>query len=401
MKSQAHTNQFVKRIVWALAILSLLILLTPQVHAVDSGGIGGRPAKPDPKNKRTESIFLFTVDPGQQATNTVKIYNTTNTKKTIDVYPVDSQVSSGGAFACAQKADEQRDVGTWLKLNKQTVTVDANGSQDIDFSLSVPDSATPGEHNGCIAIQQTDQVPQAAGNGIALSFRSAIRVSVTVKGDLRKGLAFTRLEDKPGNKEGILLINTALRNSGNVSLDTDVDIRLKTVLGTTVNKTGGEFPVLAGGESEFNFEVGEPFWGGIYFLKAKATYNPNPQAGLGDESEEAAVTSSRVLVMAPKPMALVIEILALAVLIGGGTYFYKRRSTHKQWRNKGKIYVVKEGDSIQKVAGKYGVSWKTLARVNKLKAPYHLEAGQHLKLLPKTNTSKNTQQAKTEHKPKK
>lgn len=399
MKSQAHTYQFVKRIVWALAILSLLVLLTPQVHAVDSGGVGGRPAKPDPNNKRTESIFLFTVDAGQKATNSVKIYNTTNTKKTIDVYPVDSQVSSGGAFACAQKADEQREVGSWLKLAKQSVAVDANSSQDIDFTLNVPDNATPGEHNGCIAIQQSDQTPQAAGNGIALSFRSAIRVSVTVKGDLRKGIAFTRLENKPG-KPGMILINTALRNSGNVSLDTDVDVRIKSILGTTVSKTGGEFPVLAGGESEFNFETGEPFWGGLYFLTAKATYNPNPQASLGDNSQQASITTRRVLLTAPKPLALVIELLTLVLLVGGGIFFFRRRKTHKQWRSKGKIYVVKDGDNIQKIAEKYGVDWKTLARVNKLKAPYHLETGQHLKLLPKINIPK-PKQAKTEHKPKK
>jgi hypothetical protein len=372
---------------WGLAIVAMVLYSAP-VHAVESGGIGGRPANPDPGNPRTESIFVFTVDPGQKADNAVKIYNNGEGEKTIDVYAVDSQISSGGAFACSQKVDERRNVGSWVKLSKQSVTLASGETETIPFNLEVPGNAAPGEHNGCIAIQESDQTPQAAGNGIALSFRSAIRVSVTVKGELKKELAFTRLEGGRG-KEDKIAVNAALRNTGNVSLDTDIDVRVKSIFGTTVSKTGGEFPILAGGESEFNFETDEPFWGGVYFLSAKASYNPDPSAGLGDKSNSAAIGKSKLFVAVPKPMALVIELLVLAVVSLGSVLFIRRRRVHKRWHRHGKFYIVKEGESIQQVAEKFNLPWKTIAKVNRIKAPYHLKAGEHLRLLPQ-NLAKKT-----------
>src|SRR5688500_3251992 len=86
---------------WAVASVLVLMCLVSPVHAVESGGIGGRPARPDPSNPRTESIFVFPVEPGQKTENAVRVYNNSGTEKIIGVYAVDSQVSSGGSFACA------------------------------------------------------------------------------------------------------------------------------------------------------------------------------------------------------------------------------------------------------------------------------------------------------------
>jgi hypothetical protein len=387
MRSLAPSKKLFRGLVWGLAIATTALYVVP-VHAVESGGVGGRPANPDPANPRTESIFVFTADPGQKAENAVKLYNNSEGEKIIDVYVVDSQISSGGAFACAQKVEERRNVGSWLKLSKQSVTLASGETETVPFTLEIPGNAPPGEHNGCIAIQESDQKPQAAGNGIALSFRSAIRVSVTVKGELKKELAFTRLESGPG-KEDKIAVNTALRNGGNVSLDTDIDVRIKSVLGTTVNKTGGEFPILAGGESEFNFETDEPFWGGVYFLSAKASFNPDPSAGLGDKSKATSISKSKLLIVTPKPAALAIELLILVLVGAGAVLFFRYRRLHKRWHRHGKFYVVKEGESIQQVAERFNLPWKTIARVNSIKAPYHLKAGDRLRLLP-PNLAKKT-----------
>lgn len=367
---------------WAALIIVAGVVMASPASAVESGGIGGRPAKPDPNNSRTESIFVFDLAAGSTAKNVVKIFNNSGTEKTIGIYAVDSQISSGGSFACAQKVEEKRDVGSWIKLDKNIVTLPAAGSEEIGFTLVVPVNAPGGEHNGCIVIQEENQTPVAAGNGIALSFRSAIRVAATIDGDLKKGLQFTKLDTRrdKGDKR---IITPGLRNSGNVSLDTDIDARIKSVFGTTVRKTGGEFPILAGGESEFNFDTTEPFWGGVYFLTAKAHYNSDPAAGLGKGEKSASITKTQILLTTPKPLAAVTEALVFLAVVGGGAYFWRRRRQHKQWRTIGKVYVVKEGETLQQIAERFSLPWKTIARINQLKAPYHLEAGDRLRLLPK------------------
>lgn len=394
MTSLVHIKNYSRGLVWVLALLMVVVQTAP-VLAVESGGVGGRPANPDPSNPRTESIFLFNLDDGQEATNAVKLYNNSDSKKTINVYAVDSQVSSGGAFACAQKAEEKRSVGAWTTLDKTSVTLSPNQTEVVAFKLRVPKNTAAGEHNGCIVMQEADQTPQAAGNGITLSFRSAIRMAVTVKGEIRKELAFTRLETSKNDK-GKRIVNVALKNSGNVSLDTSIDVRIKTLFGSSMQKIGGDFPVLAGGESEFNLEANEPFWGGMYLLSAKALYNSDPTVGIGKGEKSAHVSKNGMLLVAPKPVAAVIEIVAVALLVIAATTWIRRKKTHKHWHTNGDTYKVKKSENIQKIAEDHGVSWKTLARVNGLRAPYQVETGQELKLA----SNKKASNKKTEEKPK-
>lgn len=370
------------------------------VFAVESGGVGGRPAYPDPKVPRTESIFVFSVDPGDKLENGVKVFNNTGETKTIDVYPVDSEVSSGGAFACSQKLQERRLVGKWMELEKAQLELTAGGSEVIPFTLSVPSDAPAGEHNGCIAIEAVNQTPQAVGGGIALSFRSAMRVAVTVSGEITKGLSFESLSTYPAkNNSGKRTIQTSLKNSGNVSLDTDISVQIASLFGTTVRSDGGDYPVLAYGQGDFNFEVDELFWGGFYTLKASATYNDEPRGTMDTREKNATITTGGGFIfITPQPLALVIELLVLVAVAVGIRYWWVRRRVVKQWQTKGDIYVVQPGDNLQQIAEHFGLKWQTIARANKLRAPYQLVPGEELRVLMK-NGKASAKKAST--KPKK
>lgn len=83
-------------------------------YAIESAGIGAVPANPRASNSRTQSIFVFESSGGKKLNDAIKIVNNTSQQKTIRVYPVDSQHSSDGAFACAQEADERKSVGSCL-----------------------------------------------------------------------------------------------------------------------------------------------------------------------------------------------------------------------------------------------------------------------------------------------
>jgi hypothetical protein len=366
---------------WALAVLALTLTVIPSAQAVESGGIGGRPAYPKAGNPRSESIFIFTLESGRRGDDGVRINNNTDAEKSIDVYAVDSQVSSGGAFACAQKVDEPHSVGSWIKLEQNQVTLSPKKSEIIPFSLAVPKRTASGEYNGCIVVQEASQKPTAAGNGIALSFRSAIRVAVTVPGDLKKGLLFTRLDSQQteGDKR---VISISLKNQGNVSLDTDVDVTIRSVLWTTMRKVGGTFPVLANGQSDFNFDTTDPFWGGVYFLRARAAYNPDPRAGIGSDDKLAHVTKTKILFTKPKPLAALIELLVVAIFIGAGVLLIKRKRFKREAHSTWVPYRVKEAEHLKHIADRHGIPWQQLASVNKIKPPYTLHKGSVIKIPP-------------------
>ena len=373
----------------------IFAFLTANVFAVESGGIGGRPANPRIDNPRSQSIFVYELEAGKTITDQIQVVNNSSGSKNIAIYPVDSQISSGGAFACAQKADKPHEVGTWIKLEKDAVRLDSTKDEKVNFTVSVPKDTPAGEYNGCIVIQDTGARPVSQGNGITLSFRSAIRVAITVPGDIKKGLFFKGVDvAKEGKK---LKLSAYLRNNGNVSLDSDINVNVKTIIGTIDKKAGGTFPILRSQESRFNFEADKPFWGGIYVIQGDAKYNSDPSKSIGEEGKQDTVHSAKKYIWVnPDPLALVIELLALAAI---GRWLYRRHKL-RQLHAKSTAYRVKKGDTLHSIAKQNGVKWKDIAKINKLKPPYHLDPEQILKL-PPTGAQKTKQPKKKPKTPQK
>lgn len=178
--------RYTYKAVLALSIVFVMAVLTPVVAFAQSSGIGGRPANPNPNNERTKSIFVQQLQPGQSVQDAVEVINGTDQQKTIAVYGVDAVPSSGGAFACAQASDTPTGVGSWMTFSQNSVTLDAHQKATVAFTITVPASASVGEQNGCVVLQEV-KAPTVQG-GIGLSFRTAIRVAILVPGEIVKKL---------------------------------------------------------------------------------------------------------------------------------------------------------------------------------------------------------------------
>lgn len=375
-------NDKIRALLVILFMGSLLTCVLPsKAWAVEQGGIGGRPAHPIPGNQRSRSIFVHTLGAGEQTDEAIEVINNSPETKRVLVYGVDSQVSSGGAFACAQAADKPLSVGSWLTLAQKELTLAPGSKQTVAFTIAVPKSATPGEHNGCVVIQDTKQRAAPDSSGIVLSLRSAIRVAVRMPGDIQKGLIFAGLGlEQKG--EAKLLLSSALKNNGNVSLDTQLDLRLTYLFGWAAAKVGGNFPVLAGSEGRYNFETNRPFWGGWYKLTVTAHYNDNPALSLGEGASTATLSHSKWVFITPDPLAAIIQVIVVVCLIGGITWLLCRRAVHKKAMRTAQNHTVKAHEDLHVIAKTYGMPWKRLARINKLKAPYQLKTGQRLTVTP-------------------
>lgn len=369
------------------ALLGLLFLPAYPAKAIDPGGLGGKPARPQADNARSQSIFIHTIEPGASVADAILVINNEATEKRALVYATDSQISSGGAFACAQKVDSKNSVGSWITVEQEEVAVPAFKTAEVGFSITVPGGTAPGEYNGCLVVQEADRAAEVIGNGLSLSFRSAVRVAITVPGELRKGLFITHLtsEHVPSEQRAV---QVKLKNNGNVSLDTDVRVSL-TFLGLTKGvSVGGTFPILANNESTLNFLLNEPKWGGFYVVAARATYNPDPSAGIGSMSASTTEQVSQLVWVKPAPRELAIELLLLAATVLGIAAFIWRRVQLGKLRRGGRKHTVAKNEDIQSIAQKYQVSWKLLARINHLKPPYTIQIGQELTVPSKKKQSR-------------
>lgn len=372
-----------------LVVFAFCVLVGGQfigtVGAVEYGGVGGRPANPQADNPRSKSIFIYTLKAGQSANDGVRVINNTPKTRNIKVYAVDAVLASGGTFSCAQAVESPKGVGSWVKLASSVVTVKPNSNVTVPFTVTVPAKVDVGEHDGCIAIQDASQSNTSDKSGVVLSFRSAIRMAVTVPGKIVKKLNVLSVTTQSGSNNTVVITPT-VRNDGNVSLDTVVRSSLRPLVGGSTTDTTGSYPILPRSTASWNLEIKRPFWGGLYRATVSATFNSDPASSLGSKKGAQATVrkSSQLLFVAPAPLALVVELLVLLAIILVLAWVVRRRWQHRHVRTRWGAYTAKEGDTLTAVAASHHVSWKQLARANKLRAPYHLEAGQRLRVPPTT-----------------
>lgn len=367
----------------ALPILVFFVFGSRNAFAIEYGGFGGRPAYPRADNPRTESIFIHTLEPGDIQKEGVLVVNNTAEQKTVLVYGVDTSSSTDSSFACKQFSQEKDAVGAWITLEKSEVTLEPGTNELVPFTIRVPQNASVGEYNGCIVIQEKKEKSQA-GSGASLSFRTGLRVAITIPGELTRKLEIVSFTVTP-RENGSFLFRPEVKNLGNVSIDADVQVITHYFFGTTLIRHGGQYPIFRGGTSDWNFELKKPFWGGWYRSSFAVEYDENPEAGVGVKSGKALTRLEGPSVWFwsfPAPAALAIEVVVLLALAFGGFLFWLSRK-RKNWIKKNWVsYEVKSGEDIKSLAERFDVSWKLLARVNKLKPPYALESGEEIKVPP-------------------
>lgn len=365
-----------------ILFLIIFTFFTPPIKAIEYGGFGGRPAYPDPDNPRTESIFVFTMEPGDNKKDGVKIINNSAESKTIIVYTADSTPSTGGAFACEQIAEEKNNVGGWITLTKNEVVLKPATNEIIPFSVNVPMNAGVGEHNGCILITEK-KAPVKGSSGVSLSTRIGLRVSILVPGETIRNLEILGFSFY--KKSGKYLLQPRIKNTGNVSIDSNVKVVTRSIFGKAIATHGGMYPILRGDTTELNYILSHPFWGGLYFSKLKIQYDSNPEAGVGTNTGKPLTTlDSKTIwfVTPPTARGFIFEILILIMLFIGFKKFKQWKKSSKTINDTWVEYIIEENDDINTLADKFNISWKLLAKVNKLNPPYVLKQGKNIKVPP-------------------
>ena len=370
-------------------LLLLVFLLTvPKANAAEYGNIGGHPANPIPGNARSNSIFIHTINPTQTVNDGIKVVNYTNDTKTLEVYATDSIISSGGAFGCAQKVDSREGVGGWIKLAANEVTLAPSTEKLVPFTITAPKTAGVGEIDGCIVIQEknvTQNIKQKGGGSVALSFRTAIRVAILIPGKITKQLTVVDYKVTKTPKQDFIL-QPKVRNDGNVSIDADLVTQTSNIFGLQKAVYEQQFPILRDAVSDWNIEYKRPFWGGFLTSRFIVSYDTNTENTLGDVSGKISTSliSKKVHFFSwPTPPALIIELGALLGLAYAYFYMKRRVKQRTQVRRHWVEYRVGGNEDINTIARRYGISWKTLAKTNKLKPPYALRAGDKIKVPPK------------------
>jgi hypothetical protein len=150
--------------------------VTWSVQPADENGADGR------------SWIEQTLDPGEEVVEHLELRNLSQTAVTFAIKAADGYITAGGRFNMLPSDQDSVDAGTWVE-GPETVRVDAGGSQIVEFTISVPENATPGDHAAGIAATVQSVGPSGSGTQVAIESRIGFPIMTRVTGELHPSLS--------------------------------------------------------------------------------------------------------------------------------------------------------------------------------------------------------------------
>lgn len=202
-------QQFITRL--AIAATTLAVAIGPgAVHAQSTASLGTRLTPPS---------FDMTLSPGESITKTIEIQNNSGVTQTYNL-SVNGFTAAGEEGASAFLPANGNDLSGWIAFSPpQSISVPANGTRNVDVTITVPQNAAPGGHYATI-FARTDSATNDTTTGVGVQQMIGVNFLVRVAGNVIENATVvefstpkSRLE--PGEE---LMFTSRVRNTGNVHI---------------------------------------------------------------------------------------------------------------------------------------------------------------------------------------
>jgi hypothetical protein len=158
--------------------------------------------------------FNFALVPGQKVSDAMVIENLSNHALVFTVYGADLVTATGGGLSPAQPTATMHAVGAWIVVSVPSVTIAAHAQDTDAFTITVPPTASVGQHLGAVVASAT---VGATAQGTPIEARAALIAVVTVPGTVRPSATLSALSGA-GAGSGRFGFAVTLSNTGNVLL---------------------------------------------------------------------------------------------------------------------------------------------------------------------------------------
>ncbi len=203
----------------ALALAYTMTLDTRVTHA-DGGGasFSVQPLQFDPSNLVTKSYFVLDGKPNTMLQNGIHIKNTGSATGTVTLYTVDATTGQNSGLVYNGQDVPSHDIGSWLHLDQQQLTLAPGQSETVPFQVSIPQGARPGEHVGGIVAKSVIQASTQQKNTFHVDVQSLsiVAVQLDVAGPQVDRLEMSGIQESGANGYQNLLVN--LSNTGTTLL---------------------------------------------------------------------------------------------------------------------------------------------------------------------------------------
>ncbi len=211
-------------------IIVLLLISHTTVHAQSTAGrpnFALQPGTYNPAVPATKSYFILDAKAGSTLSESIRVTNAGKVAGGVSLYPVDATTAQTSGIAYLSKGDPRRDVASWIKLDKQQLTLAPGQSQIVSFKLAIPASTHPGPHIGAITAENLT-LQHSSGKGsinINVQSISVMAIQVNIPGPTLEQMNVTGI--KAGGTNGYQSLFVSMVNTGNQMLSPGGDLSVK------------------------------------------------------------------------------------------------------------------------------------------------------------------------------
>jgi hypothetical protein len=170
----------------------------------------------------TRSELSYTGEPGSVIEDAVTVFNLGNEVLNFRIYGTDAVNHADGTFALLPHTEESTDVGTWVTVSQENITIAPGMASTIPITVTIPDDAAPGDHVGGVVASSPTAGVTDAGSVIELDRGIGTRLYVRVAGPLEPELTIENLAVGYGTAfntfGGSTTVTYRVHNRGNVRI---------------------------------------------------------------------------------------------------------------------------------------------------------------------------------------
>jgi WxL Interacting Protein, peptidoglycan binding domain len=191
----------------------------PSVEQVHSWSLapGG---SSDPAQAGNRVDLAYDAVPGTTIDDAVTLYNYSNVTLNFRVYATDAFNNDAGEFDILPGSEEPTDVGSWVALAQENITVVPCSQATIPLTITIPVDASPGDHAGAVVASSETSGSNGEGQAVTVDRRTGTRMFVRVAGPVVAALAIedvtTDYRPSANPFDGTAKVSYRIVNRGNV-----------------------------------------------------------------------------------------------------------------------------------------------------------------------------------------
>jgi len=324
----------------------------------------------------------------------VKIENLTNEQATINLYASDAIYTTVNSLAPKPNYWDSLFMGKWIKFKENEINFEPGEEKTIPFNIDVPANSTPGTYYGEIVIKQRQGAQSASSdknNSVSISLIDSESLALTIPGLIKNSFKLNSF-GVLRTDENLTKISAEIANTGNGVISIDGDI--------SINTQGNKKEL-----KNFHIEPQSILQSAVKpltFNWPNAPTSGNFQASLHLNINNFDVSTSKIEkidsidkiidftltpLAPPSPLVLLRSqtdkllfplwpiLVIIILLIIWGIF---SAISNKNYLKNCVPYEVQPNETLENIASKFNMKWQKAAKINKIKAPYTLIAGQKI-----------------------